>query len=46
MGRQLWYFVEHMDWNRRWPRSFWRWLLRRIDRIYGFQCKHYDPPER
>jgi len=32
----LWGIAERMDWDRRWPRSFWRWLLKREDRRHGW----------
>lgn len=32
----LWGVAERMDWNRRFPRHFWSWLLRRQDRKAGY----------
>lgn len=36
MMHWLWGVAESMDWNRRRPRWFWRWLLARIDRRFGY----------
>jgi hypothetical protein len=38
----LWGLAERMDWNERWPRRFWRWLLIRCDRANGYKLD-YDP---
>lgn len=32
----LWGVAEQMDWDARFPRSFWRWLLRWCDRRAGY----------
>jgi hypothetical protein len=29
----LWRLAERMDWNDRFPRAFWHWLLRKMDLI-------------
>lgn len=40
--RWLWNLAERMDWNDRWPRSFWRWLLRKCDEANGHKGINYD----
>lgn len=32
----LWTLAERMDWDDRWPRWLWAWLLRKLDRHYGY----------
>lgn len=39
---RLWQLAERMDWNDRWPRSLWRWLLRKIDEANGHHGLDYD----
>lgn len=36
MMHWLWGVAENMDWHRSRPRWFWRWLLVRMDRRYGY----------
>lgn len=36
MHKRLWWLAERMDWNARFPRRFWRWLLKYEDRRHGF----------
>jgi hypothetical protein len=38
----LWDLAERMDWSERWPKPFWRWLLRKCDEINGHQGLDYD----
>ena len=35
MTDRVWGFAERMEFNRRWPLPFWRWLLRKCDRAHG-----------
>jgi hypothetical protein len=32
----LWSLAERMEWDGRWPRRLWRWLLIRCDRKNGY----------
>ena len=32
----VWGVAEQMDWDRRFPRMFWAWLLRWCDRRAGY----------
>ena len=42
MKQWLWGLAERMDWNSRWPRGFWRWLLRRMDEAHGHFLEYDD----
>lgn len=35
MFQKVWGFAEQMDWDGRFPRPLWRWLLRWCDRRAG-----------
>ena len=39
---RIWGIAESMDWNGRFPRRFWRWLLRRCDRRSGYVLKGWN----
>lgn len=39
---RLWAFAERMDWGGRWPRWWWRWLLRKCDEANGFNFEHLE----
>jgi hypothetical protein len=34
--QKVWGLAEQMDWDDRFPRPFWRWLLRWCDRRAGY----------
>ncbi len=36
MFQKVWGVAEQMHWDRRFPRFFWRWLLRWCDRRAGY----------
>ena len=38
----LWDLAERMDYNDRWPRKFWRWLLRKCDEVNGHTDMDYN----
>ncbi len=38
----LWDLAERMDWSDRWPRPFWKWLLRKCDELNGHHGLDYD----
>jgi hypothetical protein len=37
---RLWGLAERADWMGLPPRRFWRWLLRRMDRRYGYHLDY------
>ena len=39
---RLWALAERMDWSGRWPRPFWRWLLRKLDEANGYRFEYLD----
>lgn len=43
-NKWLWDLAERMNWNDRWPRSFWLWLLKRMDKAHGYHLE-YDEDE-
>lgn len=39
---RLWRLAEQMDWDERFPRWFWRWLLRTLDRANGHRFEYLE----
>ena len=40
MKHWLWGLAERMDWEGRFPKRFWRWLLKRMDRAHGHHLSY------
>ena len=36
----IWALAERMDYSDRFPRRFWRWLLKRYDAKFGHQLEY------
>lgn len=42
---RLWRLAEQMDWDERFPRWFWRWLLRKCDEANGHRFEYLEGGE-
>ncbi len=42
---RLWALAERMEWDNRWPRWFWRWLLRKCDEANGHRFEYLEEGE-
>ena len=41
-NKWLWDLAERMNWNDRWPKPFWLWLLKRMDKAHGYHLEYDD----